>query len=78
MLPDRMPRRGGRWRDHRQVIDAIEWKYRNGSPWEELPEQFGSWEGVYTWLRNRALCRRSWSGSCSPPYWRSPQPRPRR
>ncbi|MFD6994116.1 transposase [Streptomyces sp. NPDC059943] len=23
LLPDRMPRRGGRWRDHRQVIDAI-------------------------------------------------------
>ncbi|WP_399134875.1 transposase [Streptomyces sp. Li-HN-5-11] len=23
LLPDRTPRRGGRWRDHRRVIDAI-------------------------------------------------------
>ncbi|PWU46164.1 hypothetical protein DLJ46_18815 [Micromonospora globispora] len=23
LLPDRSPRRGGRWRDHQQVIDAI-------------------------------------------------------
>ncbi|MFF8847587.1 transposase [Streptomyces sp. NPDC015127] len=32
LLPDRAPRRGGRWRDHRKVIDAIAWKYRTGSP----------------------------------------------
>ncbi|MFF3817929.1 transposase [Streptomyces bluensis] len=23
LLPDRTPKRGGRWRDHREVIDAI-------------------------------------------------------
>ncbi|MFE5300687.1 transposase [Streptomyces sp. NPDC056632] len=38
MLPDRTPRRGGRWRDHRQVIDAIAFKYRTGTPWMDLPE----------------------------------------
>ena len=32
-LPDRTPRRGGRWRDHRQVIEAIAWKYRTGAAW---------------------------------------------
>ncbi|WP_416070002.1 transposase [Streptomyces sp. ME01-18a] len=26
LLPDRTLRRGGRWRDHREVIDAIAWK----------------------------------------------------
>ncbi|MBT2408719.1 transposase [Streptomyces sp. ISL-87] len=31
LLPDRMPRQGGRWRDHRQVIDAIAFKYRTGT-----------------------------------------------
>ncbi|MEV8098563.1 transposase [Kitasatospora sp. NPDC085879] len=31
LLPDRMPKRGGRWRDHRQVIDAIAWTFRTGS-----------------------------------------------
>ncbi|MET9694077.1 transposase [Streptomyces sp. NPDC006514] len=30
LLPDRTPRRGGWWRDHRQVIDAIAFKYRTG------------------------------------------------
>ncbi|MGW6709178.1 IS5 family transposase [Streptomyces sp. NPDC054956] len=43
--PDRTPRRGGRWWDHRQVIDAIAFKYRTGTPWMDLPEQFGSWKG---------------------------------
>ncbi|MFD7628924.1 transposase [Streptomyces sp. NPDC059851] len=36
-LPDRTPKRGGRWRDHRQVIDAIAFKYRTGTPWMDLP-----------------------------------------
>ncbi|WP_449486315.1 transposase [Streptomyces avidinii] len=28
LLPHRAPWRGGRWRDHRQVIDAIAWSAR--------------------------------------------------
>ncbi|MFF4953181.1 transposase [Streptomyces chattanoogensis] len=28
LLPDRPPRRGGRWRDHRQAIHALAWKYQ--------------------------------------------------
>ncbi|MEU9802142.1 transposase, partial [Streptomyces sp. NPDC051000] len=36
LLPSRTPRRGGRWRDHRQVIDAIAFKYRTGTPWMDL------------------------------------------
>ncbi|MYR76040.1 transposase [Streptomyces sp. SID4925] len=47
LLPDRAPRRGGRWRDHRQVIDAIACTYRTGIPWMDLPEHSGSWEGVH-------------------------------
>src|SRR4051812_49974203 len=39
--------RGGRWRDHRQVIEAIAWKYRTGAPWRELPEEFGPWQTAY-------------------------------
>jgi len=46
-LPDRSPRRGGRWRDHREVLEAIVWRYRNGAPWRELPERFGPWQTVY-------------------------------
>ncbi|MBW5484935.1 transposase [Streptomyces bambusae] len=42
LLPDRTPKRGGLRRDHRQVIDAIAFKYRTGTPWMDLPEHFGS------------------------------------
>ena len=47
LLPDRTPRRGGRWRDHREVLEAIAWRYRTGSPWRDLPAQFGPWQSVY-------------------------------
>lgn len=47
LLPSSAGQRGGRWRDHRQVIEAIAWKYRTGSPWREVPEQFGPWQTAY-------------------------------
>ncbi|MFF8612404.1 transposase [Streptomyces sp. NPDC015350] len=53
--PGRAPERGGRWRDHRQVIDAIAWEFRTGSQWAHLPAAYGSWKGVHTRLRNRAI-----------------------
>ncbi|QES09145.1 transposase [Streptomyces venezuelae] len=31
----------------RQVIDAIVFTYRTGTPWMDLPEHFGSWMGVH-------------------------------
>lgn len=34
------------------MIEAIAWKYRTGSPWKDLPEQYGSQKGVHTRLRN--------------------------
>ncbi|MFJ6686922.1 transposase [Streptomyces werraensis] len=33
LLPDRTPKRGGRWRDHREVIDAIAHKFQTGTQW---------------------------------------------
>ncbi|MDX3568545.1 IS5 family transposase [Streptomyces sp. ID05-47C] len=55
LLPDRTPRRGGRWRDHRLVIDAIAFKYRTGTPWMDLPERFGWWKVVHNRLRKWAV-----------------------
>jgi transposase len=46
LLPARTPKRGGRWRDHRQVIDAIAWKFRTGAQWAHLPTEYGSWKGL--------------------------------
>ncbi|MFF3128054.1 IS5 family transposase [Streptomyces sp. NPDC057908] len=51
LLPDRTPKRGGRWRDHREVIDAIAWKVQTGAQWVQLPEKYGNWRGVYNRLR---------------------------
>ncbi|GGY34616.1 hypothetical protein GCM10010299_46440 [Streptomyces tanashiensis] len=39
--------RGGRWCDHRQVINGILFRVRTGVPWRDLPERFGSWKTVY-------------------------------
>ncbi len=55
LLPDRTPKRGGRWRDHREVIDAIAWKFQTGSQWVHLPEKYGDWRGVYNRLRMWAI-----------------------
>ena len=55
LLPERSPRRGGRWRAHRRVIDAIARKYQIGTQWRQLPSEFGSWKGVYTRLRTWAV-----------------------
>ncbi|MFH0522476.1 IS5 family transposase [Streptomyces sp. M41] len=39
--------RGGRWNDHRSVINGILFRVRTGIPWRDLPERFGSWKTVY-------------------------------
>lgn len=54
-MPDRAPRRGGRWADHRAVLNGVFWRTRSGSPWRDLPREYGNWKTVY----NR---HRRWSG----------------
>ncbi len=46
--------RGGRWRDHRQVVNAICWVKRTGSPWRDLPERYGPWKTAYQRFRRWA------------------------
>jgi transposase len=55
LLPDRTPRRGGRWIDHRIVINGVLWRTRTGCPWRDLPASYGSWQTVYD-------RHRRWSG----------------
>jgi transposase len=43
------PRRTAAWqafRDHRQVVEGIVFRYRTGVPWRDLPERFGLWQTV--------------------------------
>ena len=47
LLPSSAGRRGGRWRDHRVVVEAIAWRYRTGSPWRDLPVEFGPFQTVW-------------------------------
>ena len=47
LLPDRTPQRGGRWRDHRTMLEAMVWRFRTGAPWRDVPERYGPWQTVY-------------------------------
>ena len=47
LLPSRRPQRGGRWKDHRLMLEGIAWRFRTGAPWRDLPERFGPWQTVY-------------------------------
>jgi transposase len=55
LLPDTTPRRGGRWADHRSVVNGVLWRTRTGCPWRDLPASYGHWKTIY----NR---HRRWSG----------------
>lgn len=54
LLPAQSGQQGGRWRSHRQVIDAILWKERTGAPWRDLPERYGPWKTAHERLRKWA------------------------
>lgn len=34
-------------RDRRLIVDGVLWILRTGSPWRDLPEEFGPWETYY-------------------------------
>lgn len=51
-LPSSTGRRGRPFRDSRQVVEGIIFRYRTGVPWRDLPrEQYGPWQTV--WKRHR-------------------------
>ena len=41
--------------NHRLVLDGIFWIARTGSPWRDLPEEFGKWASVYRQFRRWTL-----------------------
>ena len=56
-LQDLLPRngrKGGQWKDHRLMIDAILWALADGGRWRNVPAEFGPWQSVYDRFRNWA------------------------
>ena len=57
-LPGSIGNRGRRARDNRLFFNAIIWKLRTGTPWRDLPPQYGHWKSVsnrfYSW-RDRGV-----------------------
>ncbi len=35
-------------KSNRLMLEGMLWKLRTGSPWRDLPPEFGPWESVYT------------------------------
>lgn len=47
LLPSSDGRRGRPFRDHRQVVEGIVYRYRAGLAWRDLPREFGPWQTVW-------------------------------
>ena len=52
LLPSTTGKRGGQFRDHRQVIEGIIFKYRTGVAWRDVPTTYGPWQTL--WYRHNA------------------------
>ena len=34
-------KRGGQWKNHRQVLNGMFWRLNTGCPWRDIPERYG-------------------------------------
>ncbi|WP_371825969.1 transposase [Nonomuraea turcica] len=41
--------------DLRRQFNAVMWRFRTGSPWRDLPEEYGLWSTVYDRFRSWAM-----------------------
>lgn len=55
MLPGSKGKRSRPFRDHRQVLDGIVFRYRTGCAWRDVPDRFGPWQTL--WKRHARFSR---------------------
>ena len=48
LLPPERGRCARPCKANRPMVEAMIWKLRSGSPWRDLPVEFGPWESVYS------------------------------
>jgi transposase len=51
LMPSSDGQRGRPFRDHRQVMEAIVYRFRTGIAWRDLPVAFGPWQTA--WKRHK-------------------------
>jgi transposase len=51
LLPVRTGKKGRPFRDARQMVEGIIYRYRCGIAWRDVPEVFGPWQSIWTWHR---------------------------
>ena len=52
LLPSESGRRGRpTTTSNREVVEAVHWLAKTGAPWRDLPEDFGSWQTIYSRFR---------------------------
>ena len=47
LLPSSKGKRSRPFRDHRQVLNGIVYRYRTGCPWRDVPDRFGPWKTLW-------------------------------
>ncbi len=47
LLPSSKGKQSRPFRDHRQVVEGILYRYRTGCPWRDLPASFGPWQTAW-------------------------------
>lgn len=40
-------KRGGKWAEHRTLLNGMFWVLNSGAQWRDMPERYGPWETVY-------------------------------
>ena len=47
LLPSSKGKQSRPFRDHRQVLEGIVFRYRTGCPWRDVPDRFGPWKTLW-------------------------------